>query len=107
MPSTTAYDALLPLLTPTNRHRTSSEISDGLKRIRRLVLTEGIPEVVSRGRLAMSLQLLVPGLTGQDGQTPLRPKIWKLMLKVDKLDSHEYLRYVSLGPSSVSNKSAL
>lgn len=27
------------------------------------------------------------------------------MLKVDKLDSHEYLRYVSLGPSSVSNKS--
>ena len=41
------YDTLLPLLTPANRHRTSSEISDGLKRIRRLVLTEGIPEPVS------------------------------------------------------------
>lgn len=27
------------------------------------------------------------------------------MLKVDQLNSHEYLRYVSLGPSSVSNKS--
>jgi cell cycle arrest protein BUB2 len=41
------YNTLLELLTPTNRHRTSSEISDGLKRIRRIVLTEGIPEVVS------------------------------------------------------------
>lgn len=40
------YNTLLELLTPTNRHRSSSEISDGLKRIRRLVLTEGIPELV-------------------------------------------------------------
>lgn len=54
MPSATAYDALLPLLTPANRHRTSSEISDGLKRIRRLVLTEGIPEVVSYLTLGVS-----------------------------------------------------
>lgn len=27
------------------------------------------------------------------------------MLKVDKLGGHEYMRYVSLGPSSVSHKS--
>lgn len=40
------YNTLLELLTPTNRHRSSSEISDGLKRIRRIVLTEGIPELV-------------------------------------------------------------
>lgn len=48
---TQTYETLLPLLTPAHRHRTSSEISDGLKRIRRLVLTEGIPELVSRSLL--------------------------------------------------------
>jgi len=41
------YNKLHDLLTPTNRHRTSSEIHDSLKRIRRIVLTEGIPELVS------------------------------------------------------------
>jgi cell cycle arrest protein BUB2 len=47
---TQVYDSLLALLTPTaswGRHRSHSEVSDGLKRIRRIVLTEGIPEVVS------------------------------------------------------------
>jgi hypothetical protein len=37
------YNKLHDLLSPTNRHRTSSEIHDSLKRIRRIVLTEGIP----------------------------------------------------------------
>jgi len=41
------YNKLHDLLTTTNRHRTSSEIHDSLKRIRRIVLTEGIPELVS------------------------------------------------------------
>ena len=43
------YDQLVGLLQPSGsgRHRTPSEQSDGLKRIRRLVLTEGIPEEVS------------------------------------------------------------
>jgi hypothetical protein len=41
------YNKLHDLLSPTNRHRTSSEIHDSLKRIRRIVLTEGIPELVS------------------------------------------------------------
>jgi hypothetical protein len=45
------YEHLAGLLNPSgssssSRHRSSSDISDGFKRIRRLVLTEGIPEVV-------------------------------------------------------------
>jgi hypothetical protein len=51
---TQLYETLTSLLNPSHvtpyssssRHRTSSEISDGLKRIRRIVLTEGIPEIV-------------------------------------------------------------
>ncbi|OCF44101.1 cell cycle arrest protein BUB2 [Kwoniella heveanensis CBS 569] len=86
-PRTEIYDSLSSLLNPltlTGRHRSTSDISDGLKRIRRIVLTEGIPEV--------------------PGRPPLRPKIWKLMLKIDTLNSEEYLRWVSMGPSSDSHK---
>ncbi|KGB78608.2 hypothetical protein CNBG_4446 [Cryptococcus deuterogattii R265] len=84
--STEVYDSLHSILSHplTSRHRSSSEISDGLKRIRRIVLTEGIPEV--------------------SGRAPLRPRIWKLMLKVDSLQTEDYLRWVSMGPSSDSQK---
>ncbi|EIW66443.1 hypothetical protein TREMEDRAFT_34771 [Tremella mesenterica DSM 1558] len=76
------YDQFSTLLNPASKHRSASDISDGLKRIRRLVLTEGIPNDV----------------------TPLRPRIWKLMLRVERLQADEYLRYVAMGPSSVSTK---
>ncbi|WOO80787.1 Cell division control protein 16 [Vanrija pseudolonga] len=83
------YDAYAALLSPASaypagRYRSTSEIADGLKRLRRLILTEGIPDVPSR--------------------PPLRPRIWKLMLKVDHLHAEDYLRYVASGPSSVSTK---
>lgn len=43
------YDKFASLLSPstTSRHRSASEIADGMKRIRRLILTDGIPEIVS------------------------------------------------------------
>lgn len=46
------YDQLATLLAPptafpAGRYRPSSDVSDGLKRVRRIILTEGIPEVVS------------------------------------------------------------
>lgn len=46
------YDSLQALLNPATqypggRYRATPEIGDGLKRIRRIILTEGIPEVVS------------------------------------------------------------
>ncbi|WWC68523.1 uncharacterized protein I206_102452 [Kwoniella pini CBS 10737] len=86
-PQSSLYDTLSNLLNPlslTGRHRSTSDISDGLKKIRRIVLTEGIPEVPNR--------------------PALRPKIWKLMLKVDNLNAEDYLRWVSMGPSSDSHK---
>ncbi|OXB33615.1 cell cycle arrest protein BUB2 [Cryptococcus neoformans] len=84
--STEIYDSLRSILSPPliSRHQSSSEISDGLKRIRRIILTEGIPEV--------------------PGRLPLRPRIWKLLLKVDSLQTEDYLRWVSMGPSSDSHK---
>ncbi|BEI79729.1 hypothetical protein CcaverHIS002_0102580 [Cutaneotrichosporon cavernicola] len=88
-PSGDVYDQLAALLSPPGaypaaRYRSSSEIADGQKRIRRIILTEGIPE--------------------PDGRPSLRPRIWKLLLKVDHLGAEDYLRYVGLGPSAVSLK---
>jgi hypothetical protein len=66
------YEHLAGLLHPqssssTSRHRSSSEISDGLKRIRRSVLTEGIPEVV-RVHVSLFSRSVLPG------EQPLRPR---------------------------------
>jgi hypothetical protein len=44
--SSDLHDQYIKLLTPTHRHRTSSEIAENLKRLRRLVLTDGIPDGV-------------------------------------------------------------
>lgn len=55
----TTYDKFASLLTPANqsqsRHRSASDIADGMKRIRRLILTDGIPEVVSGHQLGTAL----------------------------------------------------
>lgn len=54
MSQAAVYDQFNHLLKPgpsSGRHRTPSDIHDGLKKIRRLVLTEGIPEEVSPGSL--------------------------------------------------------
>lgn len=55
------YDKFAALLSPPSqgqsRHRSASEIADGMKRIRRLILTDGIPEVVSGVKLRKRFEL--------------------------------------------------
>ncbi|KAG7531261.1 hypothetical protein FFLO_04503 [Filobasidium floriforme] len=70
------------------RIKTSSDISDQAKRLRRLVLTAGIPDE--------------PNLP--PSQPSIRARVWKLLLHVDHLDSADYLRLVDKGPSGVSTK---
>lgn len=85
--STTSYDALSTLVNRTyTGYLSTSETQDRLKRLRRIILTEGIAE---------------PPV----GLPDLRPRIWKLLFGVDKLGSEKYLQYVARGPSSVSAKS--
>ncbi|KIK68890.1 hypothetical protein GYMLUDRAFT_67593 [Collybiopsis luxurians FD-317 M1] len=53
-----------------------------LKKLRRMILVEGIPS-----------------------QDPtLRPRIWKILLRVSDLNANTYLRYVSRGPCNVREK---
>ncbi|CAE6409745.1 unnamed protein product [Rhizoctonia solani] len=67
-----------PRLSAT-KFRTKEDVDEGLKKLRRLILLDGIP-------------------TSED--TTLRPRIWKLLLRVDgPLASDIYIQYIARGPS--------
>jgi len=53
------------------------------KKLRRMILVEGIPSAVD---------------------PTLRPRIWKILLRVNELPAEAYLRYVSRGPCQVREK---
>lgn len=72
-----------------------------LTKIRRHVLLDGIPDLVS----LRSIVWVQQAYYDQRDNPKLRPVIWKLMLRVQKLNKEDYLRYVSMGPSEVSTKS--
>ncbi|TIC12782.1 TBC-domain-containing protein [Wallemia mellicola] len=75
------YNELLNSVKLTERI-SDIEIEEKLKKLRRLIVLYGIPT-----------------------STPnLRPLVWKLLLKVHDLDSHQYLKLVSKGRSSVADK---
>lgn len=80
--------AFLKILNLSSNPTSSSDISDNLKRLRRLVLTRGIPEDSEDG----------------DGIS-IRARVWKLLLRIDRISSEDYLRWVDMGPSEMSAKS--
>ncbi|KAF9512526.1 hypothetical protein BS47DRAFT_1486202 [Hydnum rufescens UP504] len=63
--------------------RIPEDIEDGLKKLRRLILVNGIPS---------------------EADPSIRPRIWKLLLRVRDLSADTYLRYVSRGPCPVREK---
>ncbi|TIA86988.1 hypothetical protein E3P99_03471 [Wallemia hederae] len=75
------YNELLASVKQTERI-SDIEIEEKLKKLRRLIVLYGIPT----------------------SEPNLRPVVWKLLLKVHSLDSHQYLRLVSRGRSSVADK---
>ncbi|RXW23353.1 hypothetical protein EST38_g2523 [Candolleomyces aberdarensis] len=59
-----------------------NEIDDGTKRLRRMILVEGIPST----------------------DPTLRPRIWKILLRVNEIPTETYLHYVARGPCEVREK---
>ena len=66
----------------SNERVSDMEIEEKSKKLRRLIVSYGIPT----------------------DEPSLRPLIWKLLLKVYKLDSSNYLRLISKGRSKVADK---
>ncbi|KAJ3511220.1 hypothetical protein NLJ89_g4225 [Agrocybe chaxingu] len=66
-----------------SKSRATGEIDDGTKKLRRMILVEGIPSSID---------------------PTLRPRIWKILLRVNELPTDTYLHYVSRGPCQVREK---
>ncbi|KAI3596978.1 bub2 protein [Moniliophthora roreri] len=69
----------------SSKSRASADVDDdsNLKKLRRLILVEGIPATVD---------------------STLRPRIWKILLRITHLSAEEYLQYVARGPCEVREK---
>ncbi|KZP00893.1 rab domain-containing cell division control protein [Calocera viscosa TUFC12733] len=67
----------------TSRGRNGQQVEDGLRKLRRQILVEGIPDEIAPHR---------------------RPAVWKLFLGIKHLDGERYLSYVSRGPCAVREK---
>lgn len=84
----------------TSKPRATGEPDDGTRKLRRLILVDGIPSsvVCKRRLLAVSLFDTIP----QDSS--LRPRIWKILLRVHDLSADRFLCYVARGPCEVREK---
>ncbi|KAF8813678.1 TBC-domain-containing protein [Phlegmacium glaucopus] len=78
-----SFNKLLSQPKAASKSRATGETDDGTKKLRRMILVEGIPSAVD---------------------PTLRPRIWKILLRVNELSAETYLRYVSRGPCQVREK---
>ncbi|KII92142.1 hypothetical protein PLICRDRAFT_172278 [Plicaturopsis crispa FD-325 SS-3] len=67
----------------SSKSRSSSDIEEGVKKLRRMILVEGIPSAAD---------------------PTLRPRIWKILLRVTDISAETFLKYVSRGPCEVREK---
>ncbi|KAF4621334.1 hypothetical protein D9613_000542 [Agrocybe pediades] len=78
-----SFNKLLSQPKAVSKSRATGEVDDGVKKLRRMILVEGIPSSVD---------------------PTLRPRIWKILLRVNELPTDTYLYYVSRGPCEVREK---
>ncbi|KAF8971039.1 bub2 protein [Flammula alnicola] len=78
-----SFNKLLSQPKAISKSRATGEIEDGTTKLRRMILVEGIPSSFD---------------------PTLRPRIWKILLRVNDLPTDTYLRYVSCGPCQVREK---
>ncbi|TRM69261.1 rab-GTPase-TBC domain-containing protein [Schizophyllum amplum] len=82
-PTAAAFNKILSQPKFSSKSRASGEPDDGTKKLRRMILVEGIPS---------------------QADPTLRPRIWKILLRVTDLSANTFLRYVSRGPCEVREK---
>ncbi|KIY43289.1 TBC-domain-containing protein [Fistulina hepatica ATCC 64428] len=78
-----SFNKLLGQPKSASKSRGSSDVDDSVRKLRRLILVEGIPSAAD---------------------PTLRPRIWKLLLRVNNLSADTYLKYVARGPCEVREK---
>lgn len=80
--------------------RTDKHVDEGIKKIRRLILVDGIPHAIVSAQAISKKSAAV-----EQSQDPnLRPRIWKILLGVNDLSADKFLRYVGRGPCEFKEK---
>lgn len=78
-----SFNKILNQYKSSSKQRSSSDVDEAIKKLRRLILVDGIPSAVD---------------------ATLRPRIWKILLRVQDVSADAYLQYVSRGPCAVREK---
>ncbi|EIN08142.1 TBC-domain-containing protein [Punctularia strigosozonata HHB-11173 SS5] len=80
-----SFNKILALPKLASKHRTTADIDEAIKKLRRLILVEGIPSAID---------------------PTLRPRIWKILLGLgpDDIPADLFLYYVGRGPCEVREK---
>jgi hypothetical protein len=100
-----AFNKILAQPKLSSRTRTPEDVEESVKKLRRLILIEGIPSraVCARFTVADPCTLFVhPPGSLQD--PTLRYRIWKILLRVNDLPAETFLEYVARGPCEVREK---
>lgn len=87
----------------SSKLRSATEVEDSVKKLRRLILVDGIPSSVVRLSFAHPLSGLIDSFAFIQDST-LRPRIWKILLRVQNVSSDLFLEYVARGPCEVREK---
>ena len=99
-----SFNKILNQFRTSSKSRHVGDVDDGVKKLRRLILVEGIPSavVIFLSKECASYQLTLTSILHQD--PTLRPQIWKILLRVQELPVETFLQYVSRGPCEVREK---
>ncbi|OSX65403.1 hypothetical protein POSPLADRAFT_1054153 [Postia placenta MAD-698-R-SB12] len=77
-----SFNKILNQFKLSSKIRTIHDIEESVKKLRRLILVDGIPSA----------------------DTSLRPRIWKILLRVQDVSADTFLEYVARGPCEVREK---
>ncbi|CCM00479.1 uncharacterized protein FIBRA_02513 [Fibroporia radiculosa] len=78
-----SFNKILNQFKHSSKLRTALDVEDSIKKLRRLILVDGIPSAAD---------------------STLRPRIWKILLRVQDISADTFLEYVARGPCEVREK---
>ncbi|KAI0094002.1 TBC-domain-containing protein [Irpex rosettiformis] len=78
-----SFNKILNVHKSSSRPRNATDVEESIKKLRRLILVDGIPSKANPS---------------------LRPRIWKILLRVHDISAETFLEYVGRGPCEVKEK---
>ena len=100
-----AFNKILSQPKLSSKTRTSEDVEESVKKLRRLILIEGIPSKAVCALFATHPCVRsVHPLVAISQDPTLRYRIWKILLRVNDLPAETFLEYVARGPCEVREK---